>query len=92
MRTKTEELELKKFNINDYIYIQITDEGWRYLKKTVGDDYIKHCINAPSHKKTINGETWYRLQCHSVFDILPINFGGRSFFNTNIMFDENSLK
>jgi len=30
---------MKKFNINDYMYIQITEEGRKHLKKTVGDEY-----------------------------------------------------
>ncbi len=50
---------MKKFNVNEYIYIQITNDGWRYLQRTVGDDYIKHCII--TNEKTIDGETWYRL-------------------------------
>lgn len=25
---------MKKFNINEYMYIQITDEGWKHLEKT----------------------------------------------------------
>ena len=31
---------MKKFNLNDYMYIQITEEGWRHLEKTVGIEYI----------------------------------------------------
>ena len=37
---------MKKFNINDYMYIQINENGWEHLKKTVGGDYIKHCIES----------------------------------------------
>ena len=49
-----------KFNINEYIYIQITEEGWTHLRRTVGRDYINHCIKASSNEKEIEGETWYR--------------------------------
>ncbi len=80
---------MKKFNINDYMYIQITKEGWKHLKETVGNDYIKHCINAPSYKMEIDGEIWYRLQCHNAFDILPIK--SRPLFKTNVMFDGELL-
>ena len=83
---------MKKFNINEYMYIQITEQGWKHLRKTVGEDYIKNCINAESYKKEINGEIWYRLQCHVVFDIMPIIVGMRQLFNTNVMFDEEALK
>ena len=82
---------MKKFNLNDYIYIQITELGWKHLKETVGDDYIKHCINKEPYKKNIDGETWYRLQAHSVFNLLPIVYGGQMYFNSNVMFDDEHL-
>jgi len=80
---------MKKFNINDYMYIQITDIGWQQLKKTVGEDYIKNCIE--SRKVEIENETWYRLQCHNVFELFPIRFGGKTLFKTNVMFDDDEL-
>ncbi len=80
---------MKKFNINEYMYIQITDEGWKHLNKTVGKDYVKSCITP--YKREINNEIWYRLQAHNVFDLLPINFGGKVTYNTNVMFDDNAL-
>lgn len=80
---------MKKFNINDHMYIQITEEGWRHLHRTVGEDYIKHCIKPHSIK--IDNKVWFRLQTHSVFDLLPINFGSNALFNTNVMFDDNEL-
>lgn len=80
---------MKKFNINEYIYIQITDSGWKHLKKTVGDEYIKHCITP--YKKIINGETWYHLQCHDVFSLLPCVMGSATLFETTVMFDDNTL-
>jgi len=82
---------MKKFNLNDYIYIQITELGWKHLLKTVGDDYIKSCINTEAYIKIIDGKTWHRLQAHSVFNLLPIEYGGAIYFNTNIMIDEDAL-
>ena len=35
---------MKKFNINNYMYIQITDKGWKFLKETFNADYIEHRI------------------------------------------------
>jgi len=78
---------MRKFNINDYMYIQITEDGWKHLEKTVGKDYIYACIKTKSYEKEIDGEIWYRLQCWSVFDLLPPSFGSRSLFNSNVMFD-----
>lgn len=82
---------MKKFNINDYMYIQITDEGWTYLKKTVGTEYIQNCIDNKYYKRVIDGETWYRLQCHTIFDLLPVNVFGKLLFNINVMFDDDHL-
>lgn len=83
---------MKKFNINDYMYIQITESGFKHLKETVGDDYIKNCINAEGYKKIINGETWHRLQAHNVFSLLPMRAGSNLLFTSNVMFDEEHLK
>ena len=82
---------MKKFNINEYIYIQITDKGWAHLKETVGNDYIKHCIDTEGYRKEINGETWHRLQAHSVFELLPITGNNAILYNSNIMIDDKAL-
>lgn len=82
---------MKKFNINEYMYIQITDEGWKHLRATVGYDYIQHCIKTPHYEKIINTEVWYRLQCHQVFEILPLRFGSQLLFKSNVMFDDDQL-
>ena len=80
-----------KFNINNHIYIQISKLGWKYLKDTVGNEYIKHCIK--NKKVVIDGKKWYRLQCHQVFNLLPINSStNRLLFNTNILFDKGDLE
>ena len=80
---------MKKYNINEYMYIQINENGWEHLRKTVGDDYIKHCIE--SRKVEINNVVWYKLQCHIVFNLFPHNCSGLPFFNTNVMFDDEAL-
>jgi hypothetical protein len=82
---------MKEFNINDYMYIQITEDGWEHLKKTVGIEYINACIDKPSYRKIINGETWYRLQCWNCFDLMPLNVGGKILFMPAVMFDDESL-
>ena len=84
----SEHINMKKFNINEYIYIQINETGWKHLRRTVGEDYIKHCINAESHRKLINGEIWHRLQARQVFDLLPI-ISCTPTYNTNVMFDDD---
>lgn len=80
---------MKKFNINNTMYVQITAEGFKYLRDTVGDDYIKSCVE--TYKKEINGEIWYELQCWAAFDIMPPNFGGRMKFLSNVMFRDKDI-
>jgi len=71
------------------MYIQIKENGWDYLMKTVGEKYIKHCIE--NKKIDIENESWYKLQCHQVFDLFPMNFGSKPMININVMFDEKDL-
>jgi hypothetical protein len=66
---------MRKFNINDYMYIQITD-----------------CITADAYKHEIQGETWYKIQCWDVFNLLPPRFTSKPLFNTNVMFDDKPPK
>jgi hypothetical protein len=73
------------------MYIQITEEGWQHLEKTVGVDYINACIKNKNYEKVINGETWYRLQCWHCFDLMPPDFGNKIFFKSNVMFDNELL-
>jgi hypothetical protein len=81
---------MKKFNINDSMFIQITEEGWDHLRNTVGQEYIEVCID--SRAIEIEGEIWYDLQCWDIFNLLPPIFGCPSLFKNNVMFDENDLK
>lgn len=80
-----------KYNINETMYIQITDKGWKHLRDTVGKDYIDACIKVPAYEKVIGTEVWYKLQCHNIFDLFPTNPGMKTLFNTNVMFDVKSF-
>jgi len=82
---------MKKFNINDNIYIQINDQGWAHLKNTKTQDYIDNCIISPNYRKIINGDVWYRLQCHQVFSLFPTDVGIKILFNSNIMINDEDL-
>ena len=81
---------MKQFNINDNIYIEITEEGWEHLRKTVGQDYINFCILTRRYE--INGVEMYRLQCWSVFDLLTTKFGSQPLFKSTILISEEHLK
>jgi hypothetical protein len=58
---------MKKFNLNDYILVQITEYGMTELIKQVGDDFMKHSITP--YKKVIDGEVYYKLQAHQIPDL-----------------------
>lgn len=77
-----------KFNINNYIYLQITETGWEFLEKTVDKNYINNCIDNEKFRVEIDGEIWYKLQCWKVFDLFKRSFGSETFFDTITMFDD----
>ena len=80
---------MKKFNINAYVYIQITEEGWAHLEKTQPSDYVNVCIKPRLVK--IDGEIWYKLQCWTVFELFPVGMGLKHFFNINILIDDDEF-
>ena len=79
-----------KYNINDHMYVQITDEGWLHLLKTVGKEYIDNCIKP--YEVEISGEVWHKLQCWSVFDLMPPVFGGKNLFMPGVMIESEGIK
>ena len=87
---KNEVSTRKEFNINEHIYIRITEDGWKHLRKNHDADFIKICIE--SKEERIDGEIWHRLQCHEVFTLFPVITGATLLFHTDIMFDNKDLK
>lgn len=83
---------MKKLNINDEVYIQITDLGWEYLADSVGEEYINTCIKIESREKEIDGEIWYVFSLWECFDLMPLYNGSEVLFKTTIMIDEKFLK
>lgn len=83
---------MKKFNINDYMYVQITEDGWRHLKETVGTDYVNACIKNSNYERIINGEVWYKLQCWECFNLMRPEHSLNPLFKTTVMLDDESLK
>ena len=55
---------MTKFNLNNYVLVQITSYGWEELNKKYGKDYIENYII--SSKEVIDGEDWYKMQLHQV--------------------------
>jgi len=78
---------MKKFNINDDIYIEITEAGWKHLQNTVGNSYIDTCIFP--NRCLVNGTIYYRLQCHEVFSLLAPKFSSQVLFMPTILIDDS---
>lgn len=58
---------MKTFNLNDYLFVQITEYGWERLKETVGDSYIENCIK--QYETIIDGDIWYKMQGHHMITL-----------------------
>ena len=74
-----------QYNICDYVYIRITDEGMQYIKNKYNESYIKYCIEGK--KVEINQEIWYRFQCFEVFKLFPVDIFKPAPFKFNVMFE-----
>ena len=79
-----------KYNINDHMYVQITDEGWFHLLETVGQDYIDNYIKHLEVER--DGEIWYKMKCWSVFDLMPPVFGGKPLFMPGVMIEGEGIE
>lgn len=68
-----------KFNLNDYVLVQITEYGWEHLLKEKHDIFADIRVGNPAEtlgelrtrviKKSaqrIDGETWYEMQAWEV--------------------------
>jgi hypothetical protein len=75
-------------NVNDSTYVQITDEGWKFLRDTVGEDYIRTFIEPKAVE--LNGDLWYRLRLWTCFELFPANIGDEKFC-TRILFERTDI-
>ena len=71
------------FNLNNYVLVQITEYGWDHLNKTVGESYIKNCIEP--YRQQINNEHWWKLQGHQMIEL----FGGAIFISSQFPIKSN---
>jgi hypothetical protein len=72
------------FNLNNYIYVEITDIGWKHLQDTVRPEYIEHCIDP--YKRIIDEKVYYKLQAHRVMQLFGNGFQGSvGPINSNIL-------
>lgn len=82
---------MKQYNINEYIYIHITERGWEYLNNIWGSDHVKKYIEP--YNKVINGKVYHQMQCHVAFNDLPTRENGKGvLFEPTIFIDDSNLK
>lgn len=60
-----------KYNINNYMYIKITDFGKELIINKFGYSYFENCVEK---NKKDNG--YYQLQCHHI-----MNYFGEHIYN-----------
>lgn len=82
----------KKFNINRYMYVKLTDFGKKKIIEKCGYGYFEHCIES---KKQDDG--YYQMQAHVVMRLLgEYLWNGCSQnklpFELNVYFDEGDLE
>ena len=81
---------MKKFNINNIMYLRILPPGWNYIKREYGGEYVEQCIKP--NKVMINDKEYYAMQCWDVFNTLPASLGFDMLFEPNILFADSDLK
>jgi hypothetical protein len=79
-----------KLNINDYIYVKLTDFGKEKIIEKCGYGYFEHCIE--SHKQP---DGYYQLQAHTVMMLLGeycYNGARQLPFELNVYFTDKDLE
>jgi hypothetical protein len=85
--------KMVQFNLNDYVLIQITEEGFRALERKYARHtaFVDICIR--DKREVIDGKEYYRLQAHSVMqyfgDIIGTYNPGH--ISTNILVPSKSV-
>ena len=79
-----------KFNINDYMYVKLTDFGKEKIIEKCGYGYFEHCIES---RKQPDG--YYQLQAHTVMRLLGEYLWNGTLnmpFDLNVYFTDENLK
>ncbi len=86
---------LIRFNLNWNVLIQINDEAFKRLEKTVGTNYIIHCIKSrkEQHINPITNklEDYYNLQMHNVMELFGDSIMCKRSINSNILLHQKDL-
>lgn len=81
------------FNINDFVYFQITEDGWKYLRTRPLYDFLMDYITRNKVQIDMkDNEDWYGLQCYELFSIFPIKLGSNFLIKPNMLLDKTLHK
>ena len=58
---------MKKFNLNNYILVAITEYGWEEARKQVGQDYLDDCVIP--NKQIVDDKVYYKIQAHQLITL-----------------------
>lgn len=81
---------MKKFNINNTMYIHILPKGWEHLYHKYGYEYVEKCIKPL--KAMIGDKEYYAMQCWDVFITLPACVGMDTLFEPDVLFKDSELE
>ena len=79
-----------KININNYVYVKLTDYAIEKIIQDYGYEYFKHCVESDKQEDGL-----YQLQIHEVMFLLGkylYNGNKLSFENNALYFNTNDLE
>ena len=79
-----------KININNYVYVKLTDYAIEKIIQDYGYEYFKHCVESDKQEDGL-----YQLQIHEVMFLLGkylYNGNRLSFENNALYFNTNDLE
>ena len=78
---------MKKINLNDCVYVAITEEGFDYLRIFQGSKYVKLL---KKNVVTIDGKEYHKMQLYNVMNLFgnAMYLGHKLVIETDILMEE----
>lgn len=84
---------MRKLNLNDYVYVHLTEEGLKVLKERYEALKAKYPYIGPYYDRPIDDDGYTRFQLWELMEIFGeyIKFNARLVFDPNIMIEDFSF-